>query len=121
MPQQRSAIRSTNSTAPSPVACLLHWFAYSMILIWRTMPCMRHHPWVRQAPVSRKDLRVRQHLWTVTRYVHLNPVRAGMVEHPAAWAWSSYPGYARRARRLEWLAYDDLLASWTRAFGGPQP
>ena len=37
------------------------------------------------------------YLWTVTRYVHLNPVRAGMVEHPADWAWSSYPGYAHRA------------------------
>jgi putative transposase len=61
------------------------------------------------------------YLWTVTRYVHLNPVRSGMVEHPAAWAWSSYPGCAHRARRLEWLAYDDLLASWTGAFGGSDP
>ena len=58
------------------------------------------------------------YLWTVTRYVHLNPVRAGMVEHPTAWAWSSYSGYAHRARRLEWLAYDDLLASWTGALMG---
>ena len=32
------------------------------------------------------------YLWTVTRDVHLNPVLAGTVEHPAAWAWSSYPG-----------------------------
>ena len=61
------------------------------------------------------------YLWAVTRYVHLNPVRAGMAEHPADWAWSSYPGYAHRARRLEWLAYDDLLASWTSAFGGSDP
>ena len=58
------------------------------------------------------------YLWTVTRYVHLNPVRAGTVEHPAAWAWSSYPGYAHRRRRLEWVAYDELLASWGGAFGG---
>jgi putative transposase len=61
------------------------------------------------------------YLWTVTRYVHLNPVRADMVDHPAAWAWSSYPGYAHCARRLEWLAYDDLLASWTGALGGSDP
>ena len=61
------------------------------------------------------------YLWTVTRYVHLNPVRAGIVKHPAAWAWSSYPGYARRGRRLEWVAYDELLASWSGAFGGPDP
>ena len=35
------------------------------------------------------------YLWTVTRYVHLNPVRAGLVQHPAAWNWSSYVGYVR--------------------------
>jgi len=62
------------------------------------------------------------YLWTVTRYVHLNPVRSRLVEHPAAWTWSSYPGYAhRRGRRLEWVAYDELLASWAGAFGGPDP
>jgi putative transposase len=61
------------------------------------------------------------YLWTVTRYVHLNPVRARIVEHPAAWPWSSYPGYARRGRRREWMAYDDLLAAWDGAFGGSGP
>jgi putative transposase len=59
------------------------------------------------------------YLWTVTRYVHLNPVRAGLVEQPGAWLWSSYPGYAHRGRRLDWVAYDELLASWDGAFGGP--
>jgi putative transposase len=58
------------------------------------------------------------YLWTVTRYVHLNPVRARLVEHPAAWNWSSYPGYARDRRRLEWVEYDELLASWAGEFGG---
>jgi REP element-mobilizing transposase RayT len=58
------------------------------------------------------------YLWTVTRYVHLNPVCARLVEHPAAWRWSSYPGYAHRGRRLEWVAYDELLASWQGEFGG---
>ncbi len=27
---------------------------------------------------------------TVSRYIELNPVRAGMVEHPAEYPWSSY-------------------------------
>jgi putative transposase len=61
------------------------------------------------------------YLWTVTRYVHLNPVRGRLVEHPTAWAWSSYPGYAHRGRRLEWVAYDELLASLGSAFGGTDP
>src|SRR5438045_495948 len=30
---------------------------------------------------------------TVSRYVHLNPVRAGLVRQPEQWPWSSYPGY----------------------------
>ena len=58
------------------------------------------------------------YLWTVTRYVHLNPVRARLVENPAGWKWSSYPGYVRDGRRLEWVAYDELLASWAGEFGG---
>jgi REP element-mobilizing transposase RayT len=61
------------------------------------------------------------YLWTVTRYVHLNPVRARLTEHPASWAWSSFPGYAHRGRRLDWVAYDELLASWDGAFGGSDP
>jgi REP element-mobilizing transposase RayT len=61
------------------------------------------------------------YLWTVTRYVHLNAVRARLVEHPASWNWSSFPGYAHRSRRLEWVAYDELLASWDGAFGGSDP
>ena len=61
------------------------------------------------------------YLWTVTRYVHLNPVRARLVEHPADWRWSSYPGYAHWGRRLEWVAYDELLASWQGEFGGSDP
>jgi putative transposase len=58
------------------------------------------------------------YLWTVTRYAHLNPVRAGLVEHPSAWKWSSYPGYFRDRHRLDWVAYDELLAAWAGEFGG---
>jgi REP element-mobilizing transposase RayT len=29
----------------------------------------------------------------LSRYIHLNPVRAGVVEHPAEYRWSSYRGY----------------------------
>jgi REP element-mobilizing transposase RayT len=37
--------------------------------------------------------------WTVSRYIHLNPVRAGLVARPEDWEWSSYPGYGSAARR----------------------
>ena len=34
------------------------------------------------------------YLLTCSRYIELNPVRAGMVEHPADYPWSSYHGNA---------------------------
>ena len=34
------------------------------------------------------------YLLTVSRYIELNPVRAGMVTHPAEYPWSSYRGNA---------------------------
>lgn len=61
------------------------------------------------------------YLWVVTRYVHLNPVRAGLVREPADWKDSSYPGYAHRRHRRDWVAYDELLAAWDGAFGGSDP
>lgn len=38
------------------------------------------------------------YLLEVTRYVHLNPVRAQLVRHPAEYSWSSYPSYVGRQR-----------------------
>ena len=35
-----------------------------------------------------------RYLLSVSRYIELNPVRAGMVDHPAAYPWSSYHGSA---------------------------
>jgi putative transposase len=33
------------------------------------------------------------HLLAATRYVELNPVRAGIVDHPASYPWSSAAGH----------------------------
>ena len=57
----------------------------------------------------------------MTRYVHLNPVRAGLSATPEAWIWSSCPGYFRRRDRLDWVAYDALLAAWAGEFGRTDP
>ncbi len=65
--------------------------------------------------------------WSVSRYIHLNPVRAGLVERPEEWPWSSYRDYvtARQARNpyqsRPWIATDELLAAWTGEFGGSDP
>jgi hypothetical protein len=50
-------------------------------------------------PLSYRLVEDETYLWTVTRSVHLNPVRGRLVEQPTAWAWSSCPGSARRGRR----------------------
>jgi hypothetical protein len=60
------------------------------------------------------------YFWTVSRYVHLNPVRGKrpLCDHPRDWPWSSYPGYAREKVRLDWLAYEPLWRAWRGAQGG---
>jgi hypothetical protein len=32
----------------------------------------------------------------ISRYIHLNPVRAGLTKRPQDWRWGSYPGYRVR-------------------------
>ena len=60
------------------------------------------------------------YFWTLSRYVHLNPVRGKrpLVDHPSEWAWSSYPGYCRKSARVEWIDYESVLAAWQGEMGG---
>ena len=43
------------------------------------------------------------YLLEVCRYVELNPVRAGIVDEPGAWPWSSYRAHVARAEPPPWL------------------
>lgn len=52
------------------------------------------------------------HLLELTRYVVLNPVRAGMVARASDWPWSSYRAMVGEASVPEWLATDGLLAQF---------
>lgn len=49
------------------------------------------------------------YLLELARYIVLNPVRAGRVERPEAWPWSSYRATAGQAARPDWLATDTVL------------
>jgi len=42
-------------------------------------------------------------LHELTRYIHLNPVRAGLTAHPADYRWSSYRSYIGLAECPAWL------------------
>ncbi len=52
------------------------------------------------------------YLLEVTRYVVLNPVRAGMVKQAGDWPWSSYRAMVGEVPVPEWLAADGLLAQF---------
>jgi REP element-mobilizing transposase RayT len=54
------------------------------------------------------------HYWEVSRYIHLNPVRARLVARPQEWRWGSYPGYHRPARALPWVTYRRVLREFGR-------
>lgn len=50
------------------------------------------------------------YLHQLSRYIHLNPVRAGIVPHPAAYRWSSYCAFIGLATPPPWLATELTLA-----------
>lgn len=52
------------------------------------------------------------YLLELSRYVVLNPVRAGIVASPADWAWSSYRASMGLVPSAPWLAVDGLLAQF---------
>ena len=58
----------------------------------------------------------KQHyLSTLSTYIHLNPVRAGMLLYEESqlsdYVWSSYPYYLRPTRRPSWLSVDRVFAA----------
>jgi putative transposase len=52
------------------------------------------------------------YLLETARYVVLNPVRAGVVDDPGAWPWSSYTATIGEALVPEWLQTDWLLGQF---------
>jgi putative transposase len=49
----------------------------------------------------------------LSRYIHLNPVRSGLVDHPEQYAWSSFVYYRGTAKPDSWLETSVIL----RLFG----
>ena len=56
----------------------------------------------------------------LSRYIHLNPVRAGMVETPEEYEWSSYPYYAVKNKKPEWLFTDFILGYFGKKYSTAQ-
>ena len=56
------------------------------------------------------------YLLELTRYIHLNPVRAGLVRDPAAYPWSGHRVYLGKAK-LPWLTTDWVLSQLSPHLG----
>ena len=52
------------------------------------------------------------HYLHLSMYVHLNPVRAGMVEDPAQYQWSSFTDYIAIKPRFNWISRDEILDNY---------
>ena len=52
-------------------------------------------------------------LLQLIRYIHLNPVRAGLVKDPVAYPWSSHRAYLGR-EELPWLSRDWVLSYFAK-------
>jgi len=52
------------------------------------------------------------YLLQLSRYVHLNPVRAKIVDIPEQYEWSSYGGYISKRRQLKWVEYSWILSNF---------
>jgi hypothetical protein len=49
-----------------------------------------------------------EYLLHLSRYIHLNPVQAGLVQHPENWVYSSYKDYLG-LHKSPWLHPDIVL------------
>jgi putative transposase len=56
------------------------------------------------------------YLLELVRYIHLNPLRAGMVQSPDEYPWTSHPAYLGMDD-LPWLTTDTLLGQFGRQAG----
>lgn len=57
------------------------------------------------------------YLLELARYVVLNPVRAGMVDDPQQWSWSSYAAMTGEKQAPPWLQTDWILGQFDRNRG----
>lgn len=53
------------------------------------------------------------HAWELSRYIHLNPVRAGLVTDPGRYQWSSYRCYLDARTAPAWLDWRTVLGEFS--------
>lgn len=53
----------------------------------------------------------------LSAYIHLNPIRGGIVNHPGEYQWSSYLDYMGKRRSFSWLDTQFTLAQFDNDLG----
>jgi len=53
------------------------------------------------------------YLLQVVRYIHRNPIRAGITDRLGSYLWSSHRGYLSHAETWSWLHKDDVLSMFS--------
>jgi len=54
-----------------------------------------------------------EYLVTLSRYIHLNPVRAGIVQRPVDYRWTSYRSYSDKSNKKELVDVEDTLSRFS--------
>ena len=52
------------------------------------------------------------YLLQLSRYVHLNPAKAGIVDKPEQYLWSSYPSFTGKGQKYDWVEYSWILGQF---------
>lgn len=55
-----------------------------------------------------------EYLTELSRYIHLNPIRVGIVEKPEQYQWSSYRSYTGHSNPPEWLRTGFILSCFAQ-------
>ncbi|MBI2982084.1 MAG: transposase [Deltaproteobacteria bacterium] len=55
-----------------------------------------------------------EYLTELVRYIHLNPVRAGLCLHPKDHQWTSHEAYLQKGKRPPWLEVNEVLLRFGR-------
>ena len=57
------------------------------------------------------------YLAQVVRYIHLNPLEAGLVEEPQAYEWCSHRFYLRPKQAPKWLRLEEVMSEFSNIAG----
>ncbi len=52
------------------------------------------------------------YLLVLSRYVHLNPIKAGITDNLEKYSWSSYLGFIHPRKKVSWMEYDEVLSQF---------